>query len=170
MPQVRPTVEPTRRTALVIAGVVGAGVSWIAFSLAESLGWPLPTVPVLSAVVVAALAGLTLAAARWTHRTVQVRREPVEPSRAVGLLLAGKAAMIGGTALAAGYAAVAIRYLPDLGAELPRERVLVATVVAVLSVGLAVAGRALERACQVPPDEDSGDAPDSGADGAGGAR
>ncbi len=166
MPQVGPTVEPTGRTVLVIAGVVGAGVTWIALSIAQSMAWPIPPVPVLAAVLVAVLAVLTLLAARWTHRTVQVRHEPVEPSRAVGLLLAGKAALIGGTALAAGYAALAIRYLPDLAAELPRERVLVASVVALLSVGLAFAGWALERACQVPPDDDSGDAPGADRGGA----
>ena len=85
-------------------------------------------------------------------------------SRAVALLLSGKAALIGGVALAAGYAAVAAHQLPDLDAELPRERVLVAVAVSLLSVGLALAGAALERACRIPgpPDDESGDAPASG--------
>ena len=38
--------------------------------------------------------------------------------------------------------------------------------VALLSVGLAFAGWALERACQVPPDDDSGDAPGADRGGA----
>lgn len=166
MPAGGPTVQPTRRTALVIAAVVGAGLTWIGLSLVEAFGWAPPPVPVLTAVVVAVLALLTLLAARWTHRTVQVRHDPVEPTLAVGLLLAGKAALLGGTALAAGYATIALRYLPDLAAELPRERVLVATVVAALSIGLAFAGRALEQACQVPFDDDSGDAPGADPKGA----
>lgn len=166
MPAPGPTVQPTGRTALVIAAVVGAGLTWIALSIVESLAWPPPPVPVLAGVVVGLLAVITLIAARWTYRTVHVRRKLVEPARAVGLLLAGKAALIGGTALAAGYGVIALRYLPDLGAELPRDRVVMATIVAVLSVGLAVAGWALERACQLPPDDDSGDAPGAAPKGA----
>lgn len=172
MPQPGPSVQPTGRTALVIAGVVGAGFSWIALSTVESFGWPNPPVPSLTAVVVAVLALASWLAARWMHRTVQVRHQVVEPARAIALLLAGKAALLGGTMLAAGYAAVALRYLPDLDAALPRDRVLSAAASAVLSVALAFAGRALERACQVPgpPDEESGDAPgvdDGGAAGPG---
>lgn len=120
----------------------------------------------LAAAVVAVLAVATALAARWTHRVVHVKREPIEPQRAVGLLLAGKAAMIGGTALAAGYATVAMRALPYLDAALPRERALVATAVALLSAVLAVAGWALERACQLPPDDDSSDAPGGDPKGA----
>ncbi len=159
MPQPGPTVHPTGRTALAVAALIGAGLTWIALSVAESFAWPLPTVPVLAAVVVAVLALATWLTARWTHRTVQVRRTTIEPARAVGLVLAGKAALLGGTALAAGYLVLVLRQLPNVDATLPRERVLVASVVAVLSVGLAVAGWALERACQVPPDDDSDDAP-----------
>lgn len=158
----RPTVQLTRPTVVVLAIVVGAGLTWIVLSLADGFGWPLPPVPALAAVVVGVLAVLTGLAARWAHRTIQVDRDAVEPNRAVGLLLAGKAALIGGAALAGGYAAVAVRYLPDLGAQAPRDRVITAAIIAVLSVALSVAGRYLERACQIPPDDDSGDAP--GAD------
>lgn len=160
----RPTVERTRWGVLAIAGVVGAGLTWIGLSAVDGFGWPTPPVPVLTPVVVGVLALATWLAARWTHRTVQVRRRPVEPGRAVALLLSGKAALIGGVALAAGYAAVAVRQLPDLDAELPRERVLVAVAVSLLSVGLALAGAALERACRIPgpPDDESGDAPTTG--------
>ncbi len=172
MPQPGPSVRPTGPTALLIAGVVGAGFSWIAQSTAENFGWPTPPVPPLTAVVVAVLALASWLAARWMHRAVQVRHQVVEPARAIALLLAGKAALLGGTMLAAGYAVVALRHLPEMDAALPRERVLSAAAAAVLSVALAFAGRALERACQVPgpPDEESGDAPgvdDGGAAGPG---
>ncbi|MFT3970994.1 MAG: DUF3180 domain-containing protein [Micropruina sp.] len=164
----RPSVERTRGTVLVIAGVVGAGLAWMVLSSAENFGWPIPPVPPLTAVAVAVLAVATGLAARWMHRTVQVRRAAVEPARAIAMLVAGKAALIGGTALAAGYAVVALRYLPNLDAALPRERVFSAAASAVLSVVLAVAGSALERACQVPPDDESGDAPATD-DGKGGS-
>ena len=160
MPQPGPTVRPTGPTALAVAAVVGGGLTWIVLSIADNLGWVLPTVPVLAAVVVAVLALITWLAARWTHRTVQTQ-QPIEPTRAVGLVLAGKAALLGGTALASGYAVLVLRQLPNVDATLPRERVLVAGAVTVLSIGLAVAGWALERACQVPPENDSDDAPTS---------
>lgn len=166
MPEPRPSVERTRRTVLVIAGVVGAGLAWIALSSAENFGWPIAPVPPFTAVAVAVLAVATWLAARWMHRAVHVRRTRVEPGRAIAMLVAGKAALIGGTALAAGYAVVALRSLPNLDAALPRERVWSATASAVLSVALAVAGSALERACRVPPDDESGDAPEAD-DGAG---
>lgn len=169
MPEPRPSVERTGRTVLAIAAVVGAGLAWITLSSAESFGWPIPPVPPLTAVAVAILALATWLAARWTHRAVQVRHLRVEPARAIVLLLAGKAALIGGTALAAGYAVVALRYLPHVDAAAPRERVLSAAAAAVLSVALALAGWALERACRIPPDDESGDAPGPG-EGEGSAR
>ncbi|MFT4297431.1 MAG: DUF3180 domain-containing protein [Micropruina sp.] len=162
MPEPRPSVQPTGRTALTVAGVVGAGLAWIALSGVENVGLPTPPVPLLTAVVLAVLAVAAWLAARWMHRTVQLRHQVVEPARAIAMLLAGKAALLGGTALAAGYAVVALRALPNLDAALPRERVLAAGASALLSVVLAFAGRALERACQVPPsdpDDESGDAP-----------
>lgn len=159
MSEPRPSVERTSRTVLVIAAVVGAGLAWIVLSSTESFGWSIPLVPPFTAVAVAVLSVATWLAARWMHRTVQVRRAAVEPARAIALLLAGKAALIGGTALAAGYAVIALRSLPNLDAALPRERAISATVSAVLSVALAVAGSVLERACRVPPDDESGDAP-----------
>ena len=85
----RPTVERTRWGVLAIAGVVGAGLTWIGLSAVDGFGWPTPPVPVLTPVVVGVLALATWLAARWTHRTVQVRRRPVEPGRAVALLLSG---------------------------------------------------------------------------------
>lgn len=159
MPEPRPSVERTGRTVLIIAAVVGAGLAWITMSSAESFGWPIPPVPPFTAAAVAMLALATWLAARWTHRAVQLQHQAVEPARAVALLLAGKAALIGGTALAAGYGMVAVRYLPSFDAEAPRERVLSAAAAAVLSIALAFAGRSLERACRIPPDDESRDAP-----------
>lgn len=156
-----PSVGPTPVSTLVLAGVVGAGSAWVGLSAVESFGWPIPPVPWLTAVVIGVLALSAWLAARWMRRAVQVRRERVEPARAVALLLAGKAALLGGAALAGGYLAVAVRNLPNLDAVLPRERALSAAAAAILSVALLFAGRALERACQVPrpPDDESGDAP-----------
>lgn len=167
-----PSVEPTRSSALVLAGVIGAGLTWVGLTAVESFGWPIPPVPWLTALVIGLLALSAGLAARWMHRTVQVRQQPVEPARAIVLLLAGKAALLGGAALVGGYLAVTVRNLPHLDAALPRERVVVSVAAAVLSVALLFAGRALERACQVPrpPDDETGDAPGGDDPAAPGAR
>ena len=91
-----PSVEPTPASAIVLAGVVSAGLAWVGLSAVESFGWPVPPVPWLTGVVIGVLALSAWLGARWMHRTVQVRRERVDPARAVALLLAGKAALLGG--------------------------------------------------------------------------
>lgn len=146
-----PTVRPTGWVPVVVGAVVGAGAAWLGLGLAERLAWPIPTIPVLTVVVVAVLAIAVWIAARRVHRAVQVARQPVEARRAVSLLLAAKTALIGGAALVGGYAAVAVRYLPLMDAERPRERVWVSALVAVCSAVVAWGGLALERALRVPP-------------------
>jgi hypothetical protein len=152
------TVGRTPGTVLVVAALLGGGIGWVALSTLDAFALPAPQVPVLTAVVVAVAAVAVGLLARWTRRTVHVQRRRIEPNRAVTLLLVGKAALIGGVGLAAGYAAVAGWFLPHLEAPLPRERVLGAGLVALASAGLAVAGRFLERACEIPgPPEDQAD-------------
>ena len=80
MPEPRPSVERTRRTVLVIAGVVGAGLAWIALSSAENFGWPIAPVPPFTAVAVAVLAVATwLAAQMW--RSVEAPGSGIEQWR-----------------------------------------------------------------------------------------
>ena len=95
------------------------------------------------------------ALARSTHQQIQVRRERMEPQRAVAFLVLGKASALGGALVAGGYLGYALSFVGSFQAEGPRERVVRSLVAVAGGVGLGVAGLLLERACRVPVDEDA---------------
>ncbi len=151
------SVRPTGWQPIGVALVAGAGLGWSAFTALDALGLPLPQFPLAVTLVIAVLAVVVGGQAALTHRTIQVRREPVPPRRAVALLVLGKACLLTGAALAGGYAAIMTYFWGRQEAALPRERVLSSAVAVVASVALAVAGAFLERACRIPgpPKEDA---------------
>ena len=77
----------------------------------------------------------------------------VEPSRAVFLLLIGKASAFVG-ALFAGFTQASRTFLDAVSASGPRIRVIMAGAAAVVSVLVVTAGLLLERACRIPEDPD----------------
>lgn len=160
MPEPEPPtgrVQPTGWQPIGVAVVAGAGLGWSGFTALDAFGFPLPQIPLAVGVVIAVLSVGVWVQAGFTHRTIQVRRLPVAPRRAVALLVLGKACLLGGAAMAGGYAAVAAYSWSRQEAALPRERVLNSAVALVASVTLAVAGAFLERACRIPgpPKEDA---------------
>jgi hypothetical protein len=104
--------------------------------------------------LVSALVG---ALAYATHQRIQVRRERIEPQRAVALLVLGKASALAGALVAGGYFGFALMFLTRLDAAAPRDRVIRSAVAIVAGVALCIVGLLLERACKVPtePDEDA---------------
>lgn len=160
MPEPEPPigqVRPTGWQPVGVAVVAGAGIGWSGFTALDAFGFPLPQFPIAVTLVIAVIAAVVGVQAALTHRTIQVRRLPVPPRRAVALLVLGKACLLSGAALAGGYAAVAAYSWSRQDAVLPRERVLNSAVAVVASVALAVAGAFLERACRIPgpPKEDA---------------
>jgi ABC-type Fe3+-siderophore transport system permease subunit len=104
-------------------------------------------------IVIAALVGIF---AYTTHARIQVRKERMDPQRAVALLVLGKASALAGALVAGGYLAYAVMFVTRLDAEAPRDRVIRSAVAVAAGIGLAVAGLLLERACRVPgADEES---------------
>lgn len=169
--QAPPSVSLTPWRTVAAAGLGGLAFGWALFFGLDRLSLPLPVPPWLGAgavTVVAAVIGWT---ARRTRRTVR-RHEPIAPTAAVAQLALGKTALLGGAALAGAYLGVALHSSSFLDAELPRARAIGATASAVASVLLAIAGRRLERACEVPPappdepsatpDDETGDSLDEG--------
>ena len=77
------SVRPTSRGLLVAIVVLGAAIGWTVVKAVESNGGVAPTISWLTLVAWGFLARLLFAAARNTHQRIQVRRERVEPSRAV---------------------------------------------------------------------------------------
>jgi hypothetical protein len=160
----RPTVEPTGWAAVLVAALVGAGTGWLLFSVPDRFGVPLPALPLVVTVTVVLLAVTCWLLGLRTHRLVQVRRQTIEPGRAVRLLAFGKAAVLTGALLAGGYLAVGLYSLQRWSADLPRERVISSLIATVAGVALAAGGGFLERSCRIPGPGD-GDATPNGLPG-----
>jgi len=151
------SVAPTGWQAVGVALVAGAGVGWSLFTGLDAFGFPLPQLPLPVTLLIAVLAAVIAGQAAVTHRSIQVRREPIASRRAVALLVLGKAALLTGAALAGGYIAIAAYSWSRQDAALPRERVISSAVAVVASAALAAAGAFLERSCRIPgpPNEDA---------------
>lgn len=146
------SVRPTSRRLLIAIVVLGAAIGWTMIKAIESSGGIAPMVSWLTLVAWSFLAALLFVAARNTHQRIQVRRERIEPSRAVFLLLIGKASAFVGALCTGVYAGFALSFLSAVSSSGPRNRVITAGVAAVISVLVVTAGLLLERACRIPDD------------------
>lgn len=142
------TLEPTPPgvvTAWAVAGLVGG---WLLHPLSESLRGSAPVVSWVqpgALLVLAVAVGLT---AWHTWRSVHVRRERLEPHRAVNRLVLGRAAALVGALVAGGYAGYAVSWLGS-EAELAGQRMVRSAVAALLGLLVVAGGLLLERACRV---------------------
>ncbi len=153
-----PTVRPTSWRSIALAALVGAAVGFGLFFGLDRLQQPLPVPPLIAAGSLAVLAAVVGWQARVTRITLHRRHETLTPTAGVALLALGKTALLAGAGLAGAYAAIAVHTLPQLEAALPRERIVGALASMLAALGLAVAGRLLERACEIPnppPDDQS---------------
>ena len=148
------SVRPTSRRLLIAIAVLGLAIGVTVVQAIESGGGVAPAVSWLTLIAWAYLAALLFAAARNTHQRIQVRRERMEPSRAVFLLMIGKASAFVGALCTGVYAGFALRFLQAMGSSGPRNRVIMAAAAAVISVLVVTAGLLLERACRIPEDPD----------------
>jgi len=148
------SVRPTSRRLLVAIAVLGAAVGLTLVKAVESNGGVAPSVSWLTLVAWTFLAALLFMAARNTHQRIQIRRERIEPSRAVFLLLLAKASAFVGALCTGVYAGFALSFLDAVSSSGPRNRVIMAGAAAVVSVLVVTAGLLLERACRIPEDPD----------------
>jgi H+/Cl- antiporter ClcA len=154
------SVNLTPLRALVVAALFGGLAGWLLVVTVNAFDLTAPEVPwtaPLGLIVVTVLVG---ALAYSTYQRIQVRRERMEPSRAVALLVLGKASALAGAVVAGGYLAYACAFLTRLDAAAPRDRVIRSAVAVLAGVALCAMGLLLERACKVPreDDEDEGEA------------
>ena len=143
----RPT-SPGVVTGWAVAGMVGG---WLLRPAAERLNG---TAPVISWAQPAALLLVALAVGitTWhTWRSVQVRRERLEPHRAVNRLVLGRAGALVGAFVAGGYLGYAVSWI-GVSAELAGQRIVRSLVAVLAGVLLLVGGLLLERACRVRSD------------------
>lgn len=151
------SVNLTPFRALVVAAVFGGLSGWLVVVIANAFDLIPPEVPWTAPIGLILVAALVGALAYATHQRIQVRRERIEPQRAVALLVLGKASALAGALVAGGYFAFALMFLTRLDAAAPRDRVIRSAVAIVAGAALCIVGLLLERACKVPtePDEDA---------------
>jgi ABC-type Fe3+-siderophore transport system permease subunit len=147
-------VTSTPRRALVVAALFGGLAGWLLAVTTQALNVVPPSIPWSAPVGLLVVAALIGAIAWSTHQQIQVRRQRMEPSRAVAFLVLGKASALGGALVAGGYLGYALSFVSRFDADGPRERVIRSLVAVVGGIALGVAGLLLERACKVPVDDD----------------
>ncbi|OYO16163.1 hypothetical protein CGZ94_05465 [Enemella evansiae] len=140
----------TRPRDLAIAALVGGVAGWLLVRSIEAAAGQPPQLPWVGPLVLWFVAALVAGLAWTTWRRIQVRRERIEPERAVTFLAFGKASGIGGAAIAGGYLVFALLAIGHLDAEGPQQRLVRGLVAAVAGVAIGAAGLWLERACRVP--------------------
>ena len=153
------TLTPVR--ALVVAAIFGGLGGWLIVVVAQALGLVPPRIAWSAPIGLAVFAALVALLARSTYQRIQVRRERMEPQRAVAFLVLGKASALAGALVAGGYLGFGLMFLGQLDAESPRDRVIRSAVALVAGVALCLAGLRLERACKVPGGDDEDEPPGS---------
>jgi hypothetical protein len=162
----RPTggsIKITPPRALAVAALFGALAGWLVVAAANSFDLVAPQVPWTAPVGLFLIVALVGVIAYSTHQRIHVRRQRIEPQRAVAFLVLGKASALAGALVAGGYLTYALLFITRLDAAAPRDRVIKSAVAAVAGVALAVAGLLLERACRVPKSDDDEEVEDAEA-------
>jgi len=153
------SVELTPRRSLLVAAVFGALAGWLVVVTANAFDLIPPRIPWSAPIGLVVFAALVGALAWTTHQRIQVRRERMEPQRAVAFLVLGKASALAGALVAGGYLGFALNFLTRLDASTPRDRVIRSAVAVVAGLALMIGGLLLERACKVPGSDDDDDEP-----------
>jgi ABC-type Fe3+-siderophore transport system permease subunit len=149
-PPPRGSIQLTPLRALVVGALFGAVGGLLVVVLAGAFSLDAPQVPWTAPIGLVLTTALVAILAYNTHQRIHVRRERMQPERAVAFLVLGKASALAGAVVAGGYLAFALMFVGRFDAEAPRERVIRSLVAVVAGVLLAVAGLLLERACKVP--------------------
>jgi len=157
MPDSPSGVQPTRIRALVIAAVVGAGVTFLVMLGVSAFALTMPSVPWTTPMLMFAGAVAAGVLARVTYLRNHVVRQRQDPRRAVSTLAIAKALLIGGALLTGGYVVFALFSVGHIDAPLPKQRLILGLVTAASAICLVVSGWALEHACRTPDDDENPD-------------
>lgn len=144
---------------LAVAALLGALGTWLGVRTFEAVAGSPPLLPWVGSLALWFLAALVAGTARVAHVRLRVRRERVEPGRAVTFLVLGKAAALGGALAASGYLVFALMFVDRWEAPEPRARVIRGLVAMVGGVITCLAGLLLERACRVDDADADGEPP-----------
>jgi len=148
------SVKLTPFRALVVAALFGGLAGWLLVVTANAFDLIPPEVPWTAPIGLILLAALVGALAYSTRQRIQIRRERMEPSRAVAFLVLGKASALAGALVSGGYFGYALMFLTRIDAVAPRDRVIRSGIAVVAGIALCIAGLALERACKIPGEDE----------------
>lgn len=143
----------TTRHHMAVAGLGGAVVGWFVVGTLLALGRFVPVTPWSLPVMLAAVAGIVWVAAGVLRRKVVQERADVSSELGLWALVGGKTMLLSGLALAGGHLVYVLSFAGQFDAPAPRERVLRGLLTLLVALVFARAGRRLERACLVPPQE-----------------
>ena len=90
------TITTTPPVALATAALTGAGCGWLIVIIANAFGLIPPRIPWTAPVALFLVAALVGVLAYTTHQRVHVRRERMDPQRAVAFLVLGKSSALAG--------------------------------------------------------------------------
>ena len=168
MNQQQGRLRTTPASTLAIVALVGFAVGGLIRPISERGDGVAPTVPWAAALTLAFLAAVLMVLAWNTYRTIHQQLRPIDPRRAVNLLVLGKASALAGAAVAGGYLGYAVSFLDAANdAVLPRERVVHSLVACGAAVAVMAGGLLLERACRVPGNGEDGHSGEVGPDDGG---
>lgn len=140
-------IRHTGAGILVIFGVLAMIAGWLLRPIAERVDGTAPVVTWLQVFVLFFVAGLVAITAGVTWRSLQVRREWLEPHRAVNRLVMAKASALAGALMAGGYVGYAVSWL-GLEAELAGQRMTRSLLAGLAGLLITIAALVLERACR----------------------
>lgn len=144
-------LEPTGIAAVGASVMVGLVGGWLLHPVSDRFGNP-PVVTWLQPLTLVFLAAVLGSTAYLTHRALHVRREWIEPHRAVNRLVLARASVVVGGLVTGGYFGYALSWLGN-AAELADERMLRSVLAGVAGVGIVAGALLLERACRVRYDD-----------------
>lgn len=141
----------TGASALTVFAVVALVAGWVVHYIARMNSGLDPSLNWSAAGVVAFLAAFVGVAAFRTRQATRAKvRLPAH--RAVNLLVLGKSCARAGAAVLGGYAGFAVGYLRQ-SMSVPAGQLVLVGLTCVSGIALMIAGLAMERACEIPPDE-----------------
>lgn len=140
-------IGPTGAGTLVIFGAVAMVGGWLLRPVTERLDGTAPVVTWLQVFVLFFVAGLVAVTAGVTWRSLQVKREWLEPHRAVNRLVMAKASALAGALMVGGYVGYAVSWL-GLEAELAGQRMTRSLLAGLAGLLITIAALVLERACR----------------------
>ncbi len=148
-------LRPMSPAGLSVCAVVGLAAGWLFHRMTDTETSLPPQVPWAQPLALFLVAAILLGTARSTRRTITQHAGRLSPHQAVNrLVLARACAYVG--ALAAGvYLGYAISWIGDGSSDMAGQRAFRAALAGVAGILVVVGGLVLERACRVPPGDDS---------------